>query len=193
MASLNRARPTSASPDATASPSSAGFDQIYDAWFDSVRRWARAMGTPAAELDDVTQEVFLVAHRKLAQLDPLHPGPWLYRVTQNTVSSHRRQAWFRRIVMLGDPLADQLIDPRSTPAQSLESAERRRLLEQILARMNPTQRTALILFEVEQYTGEEIAHLQQVPLKTVWSRLRLARQAFTNALRRARPHLEEDA
>jgi DNA-directed RNA polymerase specialized sigma24 family protein len=42
--------------------------------------------------------------------------------------------------------------------------------------MSEAHRVAFVLFEVEGYTGEEIATLEGVPLNTIWTRLRRARK-----------------
>ncbi len=39
-----------------------------------------------------------------------------------------------------------------------------------------------VLFELEELTGEQIAQTLEIPLGTVYSRLRLARQAFKRAV-----------
>ena len=44
--------------------------------------------------------------------------------------------------------------------------------------MSDVRRTTFILFEVEGYSGEEIAELQGIPLNTVWTRLHHARKEF---------------
>ena len=58
------------------------FEEIYAHWFHDVSRWVRALGGMNADLDDLTQEVFLVVRRKLSQFDgrnlaspvPVHAG-----------------------------------------------------------------------------------------------------------------------
>ena len=39
------------------------FEAVYAKWFHEVSRWARAFGGLDADLDDLTQEVFLVVRR----------------------------------------------------------------------------------------------------------------------------------
>ena len=43
-----------------------------------------------------------------------------------------------------------------------------------------------MLFEIEGYSGEEIARIQDVPLGTVWTRLHLARKEFWKLLKKQR-------
>ena len=48
----------------------------------------------------------------------------------------------------------------------------------MLGKMSEVRRTTFILFEIEGYSGEEIAEMQGIPLNTVWTRLHHARKEF---------------
>jgi RNA polymerase sigma-70 factor (ECF subfamily) len=52
--------------------------------------------------------------------------------------------------------------------------------------MSDMQRTAFVLFEIEGYSGEEIAELEQIPVNTVWTRLHHARKRFFELVDQAR-------
>jgi RNA polymerase sigma-70 factor (ECF subfamily) len=58
------------------------FLTLYDVWCESVLKWIRALGGPAADREDIAQEVFLVASRRLQAFDGSNPAAWLYRITQ---------------------------------------------------------------------------------------------------------------
>ena len=60
------------------------FEEIYAKWFHEVSRWVRAFGGLDADLDDLTQEVFLVVRRKLSAFDGRNLSGWLYRIAQRT-------------------------------------------------------------------------------------------------------------
>jgi RNA polymerase sigma-70 factor (ECF subfamily) len=72
----------------------------------------------------------------------------------------------------------ELAGPSTTPAMALEKKQDQHVLAQMLARMSDKRRTTLILFEIEGYSGQEIARLHGVPVKTVWTRLHHARKAL---------------
>jgi RNA polymerase sigma-70 factor, ECF subfamily len=165
------------------------FENIYAQWFHDVSRWIRAFGGLDADLDDLAQEVFMIVRRQLPKFDGENLGGWLYRITQRTVRDYRRRAWYRRF------LAKQHVEGRTErestapdpdPSEMLERREGERLLVQILAKMTESRRTAFILFEIEGYTGEEIANLEEVPVNTVWTRLHHARKEFYMLIERAR-------
>jgi RNA polymerase sigma-70 factor (ECF subfamily) len=64
------------------------------------------------------------------------------------------------------------------------------VLNQILGSLRPEQREVFVMFELEEMSGKEIAALVGAPLKTVFSRLRLGREAFAAALAARRQHLD---
>lgn len=165
------------------------FKKVYALNFHEVARWVRAMGAPHADVLDLTQDVFIIVQRKLPLFDGNNLRGFLYQVTRRTVRDHKRRAWFRKFVLLGDVSSEQSpAPPEQGPSVPLERAERLRELEHILAKMSDKRRTAFVLFEIEGYSGEEIAKLEDVPLKTVWTRLHHARKDFVAlvAQRRAR-------
>ena len=55
------------------------FRAFYDAWFDDVSRWIRALGGLDADRDDIVQEVFLVVRRRLQAFDGANLAGWLYQ------------------------------------------------------------------------------------------------------------------
>ena len=164
------------------------FEEVYARWFHEVSRWARAFGGLDADLDDLTQEVFLVVRRKLAQFDGTNLSGWLYRIAQRTVRDYRRRAWFRSLLPgKSEPVSDrETAAPDKSPAEIFERREAERFLVQILGNMNESRRTAFVLFEIEGYSGEEIAALEGVPVNTVWTRLHHARKEFATLVGRAR-------
>lgn len=155
------------------------FAALYDEWFDHVVRWLRALGAPAADREDLAQEVFLVVRRRLHAFDGRNVAGWLYRIAGRQVSAHRRRRWFRSVISRRPAVElDELPDAASGPAAEVESADKRRVLARLLERMSETRRATFMLFEIEGYSGEEIAGMQGIPVATVWTRLHHARKEF---------------
>jgi RNA polymerase sigma-70 factor, ECF subfamily len=178
-------------PDRLAEPSTgaptspdARFRAIYDAWFDDVTRWLYALGVPSSDTEDLAQEIFLVVRRKMDRFGGGNLAGWLYRIAQLTVRDHRRRAWFKNLTQRRKEvnLAD-LPQLAASPAITYEEAENRRRLQALVARMSEKLRTTFVLFEIEGYSGEEIAEIQDIPLGTVWTRLHHARKAFWKLVR----------
>ncbi len=153
------------------------FEFVYRSCFLSVARWVRALGANDGDVEDLTQEIFIIVRRKLPSFDGRNLPGWLYRIAQRTVRDHRRSAWFRNVLGRQTPSADPE-SPGPSGFQILQDRERRKALEAILARMSEKRRTTFVLFEIEGYSGEEIAQIQSLRLKTVWTRLHHARKDF---------------
>jgi RNA polymerase sigma-70 factor (ECF subfamily) len=155
------------------------FAALYDEWFDHVVKWLRALGAPPGDREDLAQEVFLVVRRRLHAFDGRNVAGWLYTIASRQVAAHRRRRWFRSVVARRPDVAlDELPDETAGPAGTLETKDRQRVLQRLLERMSETRRTTFVLFEVEGYSGEEIAEIQQILVATVWTRLHHARKEF---------------
>lgn len=161
------------------------FDELYDAHFEFVWRTLRRLGVPEADLPDVTQEVFLVVHRRLASfVERAKVTTWLFRIAVRAARDRRRRAHVRREVASDEWIAavpDQGVDP----ARALERADDRALFDQALAAMDLEQRAVFSAFELEGMSGQDIAAALEIPLGTVYSRLRLARERFQRSVVRA--------
>ena len=154
------------------------FEEIYRSYFDEVYRWTRALGAPDAERDDLVQDVFLIVHRRLPEFDGKNLAGWLYQITRHRVRDFRRLRWFRLLLSRGQ-VDENLVSPAAGPEAALGHKERAAVLARWLAKLPEAQRVAFVLFEIEGYSGEEIARLQGAPLNTVWARIHKAREKLT--------------
>jgi len=101
----------------------------------------------------------------------------LYRITERTVRDYRRSTWIKSLFKSAVPLLE-LEAPPNDGLAAVQAGQRRKTLDAVLARMSEKRRTTFILFEVEGYSGEEIAQIQSLPVDTVWTRLHHARKDF---------------
>ncbi len=153
------------------------FAEIYRAYFDRVCRWSRALGGPAADNDDLVQDVFLIVHRRLPDFDGNDVGGWLYQITRHRVRDFRRLRWF--LLFLRSTQADESLPSSARgPEAELERKQQRASVSRLLSKLPEVQRAAFILFEIHGYSGERIARMQGVPINTVWSRIRNARTSL---------------
>lgn len=162
------------------------FRSFYNEHLALVWRTVFRLGVTRADLPDAVQEVFLVAHRKLPEFQARSkPSTWLVGICYRVASDRRRLAHVRREV--GDESAVLAQgDARPGPEEVAERGEGLQLLERILADLPPAQREVFVMYELEELSGKEIADIVAAPLKTVFSRLRLARDAFAAALAKRR-------
>lgn len=146
-----------------------------------VWRSLRRLGVPDADLDDAMQEVFLNATKHIAEITS--PRGYLLRACLFAASRARRTIWRRREVYDAETLCSQ-VDPRETPEQAIEHSEDRRLLQDVLDAIPEQFRIVFILFELERFTTAEIAEYLELPVGTVASRLRRARELFLQTVAR---------
>lgn len=166
------------------------FSEVYRAFFHEVQRWARALGIPSSELEDLAQEVFVVVRRKLHAFDGQNLAGWLFRITERTASDQRRRAWFRNLFSRRSYARLDTIEwGGAGPAEALERRQLQAELATLLAKMSEKRRTAFVLFEIEGYGGEEIAALLDLPVATVYTRLHHARKDF---LALTREHMSKE-
>lgn len=142
----------------------------------AVWRLLRRSGVPAGESDDAAQKVFLVFARRLSDVLPGRELSFLLR-TALRVASEARRSQRRRREVLGVPVEAQRSNAAGPEAQLLQR-EALEQLDAILMQMDEPLRVAFVLYELEQMTMAEIAEKLEVPLGTVASRLRRARERF---------------
>jgi RNA polymerase sigma-70 factor (ECF subfamily) len=163
----------------------AEFRALYDAHFEFVWSSLRRLGVREPDVLDIAQKVFLVAHLKLAEFEGRsRVTTWLFAICQRVASDYRRSAPVRREIATEASELERATSGEGLAVERLEAQQRARLAEAILDKLPETQRVALVLFELEELSGEEIAALLDVSIGTVRSRLRLAREAFSREARR---------
>lgn len=166
-------------PSEGALPPVVDFASLYDAWFDHVVRWLHVLRAPEADIEDLAQDVFLVVRRRLPDFDGRNIAGWLHRIAQRQVIQHRRKKWLKRVMQTSIPSAVESLAADAVLADAqLALKEKQRLLENLLSRMSEKRRIVFVLFEVEGYSGEEIADILDVPVNTIWTRLFHARKDF---------------
>jgi RNA polymerase sigma-70 factor (ECF subfamily) len=130
----------------------AAFGRLYE-------RYARMVHgilltrVPLSEVDDLVQDVFLLALPRLEDLrDIARFGPWLAAITRNRAHDYHRQS--RTAIELTGHVSAEGAEGRAT--SGLEQAEAAVVLA-IIRGLSETYRETLILRLVEGMTGPEIA------------------------------------
>jgi RNA polymerase sigma-70 factor, ECF subfamily len=170
-----------APPTRTPTPS---FRAVYAAYGQTVARWAARLGGPTADVEDITQEVFLVVDRRLPEFrgDSALPT-WLFGITAKVAANERRRrklrAWWFRFV---PNAAERAPAPEGGALEQLETRERRVLFHRALERLAERQRRALVLFELEELSVDEVATLMGVRAGNVRVLLHRARAAFLKSM-----------
>lgn len=143
-------------------------------------RTLRRLGVREAELDDATQQVFLVTARKLAAIEAGCERSFLFQTALRVAADWRRTERRRREVYPEDLAL--LADPRPGPEELADRTRARALLDDVLEALPLPLRAVFVLYEIEELSGAQIAELMALPQGTVASRLRRARAEFQQAL-----------
>lgn len=159
------------------------FEEIYRTFFDRVHRWTRALGGPPAEREDLVQDVFLVVHRRLPDFDGQNVDGWLYQITRRRVRDFRRRHWMR-LFLSSRSAGESLVSSSLGPDRQLESKEQEAFLFRLLSKLPETQRAAFVLFDIDGFSGEEVARLEGVKINTVWARVKTAREKLATHIAR---------
>jgi RNA polymerase sigma-70 factor (ECF subfamily) len=146
---------------------------LYDRHFPDVERLVASLGIVDAEADDICQEIFVIIYKNLARFrGEARLSTWIYRLaTREAIRFARRRRLVRGLTELFAR------DKRETPRADWSESEagRRHYLRQLLDRLPPERRLALVLYEIEGVPVNEIARISDCAENTVWTRLHRAR------------------
>jgi RNA polymerase sigma-70 factor (ECF subfamily) len=142
------------------------------------------------DAEDVLQDAFV---RAFERLDQFHGDSsfytWIYRIAVNlALSGYRRRRVrisLKRNRMWSVPVSTEPADlsPEADPTNSLERAERERIIEDALDRLGPEHRAVVLLKDFDGHRYEEISAILDIPVGTVRSRLHRARCELRDLLR----------
>lgn len=134
--------------------------------------------------EDVAQDAFLLAYRKLGDLgESAAFKSWLYRIAINRAHDELRRSarWGRRLDRnVGEEALAEL--PAAGAESAVESRLLRRALVRELARLPKSQRTAVVLKDVAGMKYVEIAELLGCPIGTAQIRVHRGRQKLRRRL-----------
>lgn len=157
----------------------AAFGLIFERSKSMVWNVAYRMTGDFDEAEDLAQDVFVTAWRKLASFRGESAfSTWLYRITVNKALNGKKGK--RMVHRLSDRETANLVDAETfihqNPSAGVEKLETERILAGLLARLEPERRLALILREIEGLSYEQIAEAMDTPVGTVRSRISRARE-----------------
>jgi len=139
--------------------------------------------------EDLAQEVFVKAFRRLSSYDPRRKfASWLFKVAHNATIDHLRRSELETVPLAaereeGGGLMAVLADTATeSPAAAAERRDMARALERAIAGLRPEYREAVVLRYVEGLSYEEIAEALEQPLGTVKTNLHRARKQMATAL-----------
>lgn len=164
-----------------------GFRAAFEAHRGAVRHTLRRFGVPWADLDDLSQEVFLVFYRRLGDYNPARKlRPWLCGIAMRVATEHRRCARGEPEVRVDSEAVLGAKDSAPLADRRLERAEDYALAVEALGAVERHRRAVLVQHDLDGTGMPDVARALGIPLNTAYSRLRLARGDLGAAARRLR-------
>jgi RNA polymerase sigma-70 factor, ECF subfamily len=154
------------------------FDALYTQHFGFVWRNLRRLGVSDALADDAAQDVFVVVHRRLGDLQPdASIKGWLFGIALRVAHDYRRTKKRKPTVSYE---VDSTCSSDRSPAEHAESADAARLLRDFLDTLDDDKRAVFVLAELEELSAPEMSLTLGVGVNTIYSRLRVARERFVD-------------
>jgi RNA polymerase sigma factor (sigma-70 family) len=156
----------------------AAFEVLVSRYQSRLLAFCRHLLGSREDAEDVLQEVFSAAfHAMLADERPINVRPWLYRIARNRSLNH-----LRRIQAVGvDSMDVHFSDNGASTADKVHDREEFRMLMGDIQQLPETQRTALVLREMDALSYEQIAEAMETTVPSVKSLLVRARVSLAEA------------
>jgi RNA polymerase sigma-70 factor (ECF subfamily) len=161
------------------SPEQPAFAEIFNREYAFVWRSLRHLGVALAELDDAAQDVFVVVFRRWKDYDDSRDvRGWLWGIAQRVARGRRRGAdrHRRKLALVRFDDVDRRFE------QSVERGDAADFVADFLSRLSSELRDVFVLVDIEGLTAPEVAHALGLNLNTVYSRVRVGRQRFAEAI-----------
>lgn len=158
------------------------FFELYRRHRADVTKLVQRLLGRTADVEDVTQEVFLQVHRSLKDFRyGSRFSTWLYRVTVNVALMQQRARRCRpQLVEANDHTPTE--DASPLPDELIAQRRRVRALARILDGLSEKKRMAYVLHDIQGMPPADIARLVGAPVLTVRTRLFYARREIVGRM-----------
>jgi len=162
---------------AAAAGDAEAFDLLMKRYGDRVFRLALRMLRNREDAEDVQQEAFLRAYRKLHTLrGDSSFATWIYAITARLCLSRKRRSAAQPEEVREPP--GEFSDTDCDPQERLAAADAAARVQQALDELSPPDRLLILLKYVEDLTHEEIARILRCSVQSSRSRLTRAKRLF---------------
>jgi RNA polymerase sigma-70 factor (ECF subfamily) len=163
------------------------FNDLVMRYQDRVYTVAYRIMQDAATADDITQDTFVTAFRKLDQFKGGNFAAWLMRIATNACYDELRRRKRRRTDSLDDDIDEEadsrLASDTANPERFAQRAELQSAIEHCFEQLADAYRIVVSMSDIEEYSYEEIAGIVNISLGTVKSRISRARAQLRDCLR----------
>lgn len=162
----------------------AAFGRLFDHFAPRLKGFVIRAGAPAAQAEDIVQDVMLTLWRKAHLFDPARAqvSSWIYQIARNRqIDIIRKEA--RPVPEALVPADEAGDDPDPDAGQALALDQETDKLRQALARLAPAQREMIERAYLGELTHSEIRDATGLPLGTIKSRIRLGLERLRHELK----------
>jgi RNA polymerase sigma factor (sigma-70 family) len=157
---------------------STAFEVLVNRYSTRLLAFCRHLLVSREDAEDVLQEVLAAAfNAMLADDRPINVRPWLYRIARNRCLNHLRRAQAVGV----DSMDAHYSDHGASTADKVHGREEFRLLVGDIHELPETQKTALVLREMDALSYEQIAEAMETTVPSVKSLLVRARVSLAEA------------
>jgi RNA polymerase sigma factor (sigma-70 family) len=162
-------------------------DVLYLRYRDFVRRALRRHYVDPSEVDDVTQQVFLVLLQRVDEATEKRSiGSWLYQIVRRVAANHHRGR--RRLVRKHGELAVRdALSGAGDPEEAYAREQAWGFVRDFLESLDEEACAVFVMSEIEGLRGAEIAARLRLTLPMTYARIRSVRARFDRAIARSRP------
>ncbi|MBN1653718.1 MAG: RNA polymerase sigma factor [Deltaproteobacteria bacterium] len=159
-------------------------EELFKRFAPFVARFLLRMGVRDTDLDDLLQDVFLVAHRNGGyRPGAASPATYLANIAIHATAAYRRKLKSRQRVEPNSIVIERASGHERDPLQNLLHQIDVACVKEALDTLDPKRRALFVLIEIEGESCVSVSAGLQIPLNTVYSRLRTARERFCKAAR----------
>lgn len=161
-------------------PTGDGAERVRTAFqrhFDCVWRYLKRIGLNDADADDGAQQAFMVLSRKIDRVAVGKERAYLCRTAHRVAADMRKKA-HRRHEQNDDDSVEEPGRESLNPENLTGQRAAREMLDHVLLQLPIDLRTVFVLFEIEEFSTDQIADTLELATGTVASRLRRAREKF---------------
>jgi RNA polymerase sigma-70 factor (ECF subfamily) len=171
------------------------FDRVYEAYADKVLNLVYRMVGNEETARDLTQDIFLKVYENLDSFERRsNIYTWIYRISVNHVYNHlkreRRLRWVGLLdktvhEILNEKEVEPIFSPNAAPPpadDSLERAERAKLVWRAVRSLPPRYRIPIVLFHYEGMSYKDIASTTGLSMGAVETRIHRGRKKLVKLL-----------
>jgi RNA polymerase sigma-70 factor (ECF subfamily) len=157
---------------------------VYNEYGTMIYRLCHSLLGHEQDTEEVLQDTFEYAFRKLAQYDAQKASfkTWLYKIAISRCRNKRRRKWLPTVPLVHLPDTDVPDRHAEAPDDMAVLTERQTVVWEVLGRLSAKLREVVVLRYYEELSYAEIGAVLSIPAKTAESRMRLAHKQLKKHL-----------